>query len=236
MVKFFIIIGLLLFLGSGCTDQVEERFNNTATTIYFNLSGAQADSIVYSFAKVVENSHVIEVPVEIAGYPADYDRHFRVAVDETLSTAKVGLHYDALEESYVLPKGTFTTKVPVTVYSTDKLLDSVAVSIALQIVAKDEFPNDFSKRHQALIKVSNMLEKPGMWDLVYGKKYFGTWSKTKYRLIFQVCGVEELPAYNGPNRYLLKGYGMKMQNYFKENYPVYDENGQVIESDWAIIF
>lgn len=41
MVKFFIIIGLLLFLGSGCTDQVEERFNNTATTIYFNLSGAR---------------------------------------------------------------------------------------------------------------------------------------------------------------------------------------------------
>ena len=81
-----------------------------------------------------------------------------------------------------------------------------------------------------------MLEKPGMWDLVYGKKYFGTWSKTKYKLILQVCGVEELPAYNGPNRYLLKGYGMKMQNYFKENYPVYDENGQVIESDWAIIF
>ena len=236
MKKFVTIIGLLFFLGSGCADQGEEMFDSTATTIYFDLSGAQADSIVYSFAKTVETSHVIEVPVEIAGYPADHDRYFRVVVDEALSTAKASIHYKALEDLYVLPKGTFTANVPVTVYSTDKLLDSVAVSIALQIVANDDFPNDFAKSQQALIKVSNMLEKPSMWDMVYGRKYFGTWSKTKYKLILQICGIEELPVYNGPNRYRLKGYGMKMQNYFREHYPVYDENEQVIEPDWTIIF
>lgn len=153
MEKFIIIIGLLLFLGSGCANSREEMFDNTATTIYFDLSGAQTDSIVYSFAKTVENSHVIEVPVEIAGYPAGHDRYFRVEVDETLSTAKVGTHYEALEDLYVLSKGSFTTSVPVMVYCTDKLLDSVAVSIALQIVTNDDFPNGFAKRQQALIKV-----------------------------------------------------------------------------------
>lgn len=236
MEKFLIIIGLLFSLASGCADHGEETFDSSATMIYFDLSGSQEDSIVYSFAKTVEMTHVIEVPVEIAGYPADYDRHFQVVANESLSTAKAGTHYKALEDSYVLPKGAFTTNVPITVYGADKLLDSVAVSIALQIVANEDFPNSFTKRQQALIKVSNMLEKPQMWDLIYGRKYFGTWSKTKYKLILQVCEIEELPVYNGPNRYLLKGYGMKMQNYFKEHYPVYDEDGVIIEPNWNIIF
>lgn len=235
MERYIVIIGLLLAFALGCSEAEDKMFDDTAT-IYFDLSGNELDSIVYSFAKTTDTMHVVEVPLEIAGYAADYDRHFEVVVDETVSTAEVGKHFKALETSYVLPKGEFTTKLPVTVYSMDKLLDSVVVDIVLKIVLNDDFPNQLFNRQQACIKVSNMLQKPAIWDLIYGRKYFGTYSKTKYKLILQVCGIDELPAYSGTNRYLLKGYGMKMQNYFRENYPVYDENRQIIDPNWNIIF
>lgn len=232
------ILYLSVFLavfGVACSTSDESMYEGSSS-IYFDLSGNEIDSIVYSFAKTTDTSHIIEIPLEIAGYAVDYDREFLVVVDKDLSTAEEGKHFEALNSSYILPKDEFTTVLPLTVYSTDKLLDSVVVDVVLRLVPNDDFPNNFSDRQLARIRVSNMLSKPSMWDVVYGRKYFGTWSKTKYKLILQICEIDDLPPYNGPNRYLLKGYGMKMQNYFRENYPVYDENNQIIDPNWTIIF
>ena len=230
----YIIISFCFALLAACSDN--EKMYDGSTAIYFNLSGNEVDSIVWSFAKTTDTLHVIDIPLEITGYPADYDRYFQIVVDKDLSTAEEGKHFQTLDNSYLLPSDEFAVNLPLTVYSTDKLLDSVTVDIVLRVIPNSDFPNTFSDRQSARVRLSNMLTKPAMWDNVYGRKYFGTWSKTKYKLILQVCEIDELPVYNGPNRYLLKGYGMKMQNYFRENYPVYDENNQIIDPNWTITF
>lgn len=224
-----------LFALNGCS-QSDEQFYHDSATIYFDLSGASRDSIVYSFAKTTAKEHVVEIPLEIAGYSSDADRIFRVVVDAQSSTAKEELHYKPLDEHYVLPAGSFRTVLPVTVYSADPLLEEKAVDIRLKIVPTDDFQNEMADRQQARIRVSNMLEKPRLWDNVYGPKHFGPYSKVKYKLILEVCGIDEIPAWGSSNRQLLVGYGFLMQNYFLENYPVYDENGQVIEYNWNISY
>lgn len=226
---------LLLFCLVACNETQEKFFDDTAT-LYFNLSEIQKDSIIWSFAKTIDQEHVVEIPLEIAGYKTDYDRYYKVRVNEELTTAKPGIHYKTLADNYVLPRESFTAVLPVTVYCKDLLLDSVAVGLQIDIVPSDDFANITLDRQTVRISVSNFLQKPSMWDNVYGRKYFGTYSKMKHKLILQVCHLEDLPPYGSATRNSLVGYGMVMKNYFEENYPVYDENNQIIEPNWNITY
>ena len=235
MKNYYFILGLMILCWQGCSNEEEKLFSDTAT-IYFDLSDSQLEGIVYSFAKTTATEHVVEVPVEIAGYASDHDRKFLVKVDPERSTAVEGKHYKALEAYYTLPPGEFATSVPVTVMSEDRLLDSVEVCLTLQLLPEGDFVNRRSDRQEAEIRISNILQKPAIWDQVYGRKYFGPYSRTKYKLILEVCKIDELPAWGHANRYKLMGLGMAMQNYFTENYPVYDENGKIIEPNWTITY
>lgn len=229
-------MALLLLFGLISCEKSQEKFFDDTATIYFNLSGVQKDSIVWSFARTIAQEHVVEIPLEIAGYTTGYDRSFKVRVNEELTTAKAGIHYKPLADSYTLPRESFTAVLPVTVYCKDLLLDSVAVGLQIDIVPSDDFANATLDRQTVRISVSNFLQKPSMWDAVYGRKYFGTYSKVKHKLILQVCRLEELPPYGTATRNKLVGYGMVMKNYFEENYPVYDENHQIIEPNWSITY
>lgn len=220
---------------ASCSDSNEKFYSDTAT-LYFNLSGSQVDSIVYSFAKTTAKMHIVEIPVEIAGYKTDYDRHYKVVVDESRTTAKKGLHYEALEEYYTLEAGRFKDSLPIVVYATDRLLDSVEVYLQVRIEPTDDFSHLTLDRQTARVKVSNMLQKPSIWNGVYGPKYFGPYSRVKHKLILEVCQVEDLPAWGAANRQLMMAMGWRMQTYFRENYPVYDENNQVIEYSWPISY
>lgn len=219
----------------GCSDSNEKFFNDTAS-LYFDLTGSSVDSIVYSFAKTTATEHIVEIPVEIAGYQTDYDRKYKVVVDESRTTAKEGVHYKALDEYYVLPAASFTATLPVTIYATDRLLDTVQVYLQLKIEPTEDFGNVTLDRQQARIQVSNMLQKPSIWDQVYGPKYFGPYSRTKYKLILEVCQVDDLPQWGSANRQKMMAMGWLMQSYFKDHYPVYDENNQVIEYSWPISY
>lgn len=230
------MIGMLLLVMAACESGQEKFFDDTAS-IYFNLSDTQKDSITWSFAKTVAQEHMVEIPLEIAGYSTDYDRKYKVEVDEGRTTAKAGLHYKALEEEYVFPKGSFKANFPLVVYCKDLLLDSVAVCVQINLIPSEDFGNITADRQTVKVCVSNFLQKPSMWDNVYGKKYFGpAYSRVKHKLILQVCKLDDLPAYNSSTRNLLVGYGMVMKNYFEENYPVYDENSQIIEPNWTITY
>lgn len=225
--------GVFLVFGVACSQENEKMFDDQPT-IYFNLKGVETDSILYSFAKTTAKEHVVEVPIEIAGYSAGRDRRFKIVADEKRTTAKPEKHFKALEEYYVLPAGKFTTKVPVTFYCTDPLLDSVAVDLYLQILPTEDFGNGLADRQEARIQVSNLLLMPKIWN-AWWKRYFGPYSKTKHKLILEICKIDEIPDTNDGERFKWQGYGLTMLNYFKENYPVYDENGQIIEG-WTVTY
>ena len=226
---------LWIILAAAC-DSTQEKFFDDTASIYFDLADSQKDSISWSFAKTTDEEHVVKIPLEIAGYAVAYDRKYKVKVDESRTTAKEGLHYKALEDEYVLPRDSFVSVLPVTVYCKDLLLDSVAVALQINLVPTEDFANETLDRQTVRICVSNFLQKPSLWDMIYGRKYFGPYSKVKHKLILQVCQLKDLPPYGSDTRNLLVGYGMVMKNYFEENYPVYDEKNQIIEPNWNITY
>ena len=225
-------IGLSLV---ACQTNDEKLFSDSSS-IYFDLNGVDKDSIVWTFAKTTDVEHVLEIPLEIAGYQANHDRTFKVKVNHELTTAQEGLHYKAIQEEQILPKNSFTTVLPITLYYKDKTLDNQSVSLQLDIIPNENFRNETIDRQTVCIKISNYLPKPKYWDMIYGPNYFGEYSKVKHKLILSVCGLDELPRYKYENRKALCGYGYVMKNYFETNYPVYDENNQIIEYNWDISF
>lgn len=228
-----LITVLLITIVSSCNTE-EEKFFNDQPTIYFKISETQRDSILLSFAKTTAKEMIYEIPVEIAGYAATNQRKFKVAVDEKITTATVGTHYKALEAEYTIEPNAFTGKIPVTFYCTDATLDEKFVHLALRIVPTDDFGCGMADRQLCKLSVSNILLKPGSWD-GWWSRYFGVYSKVKHKIILEQCNISEIPdSPEGNKRYRWQGYGNVVLNYCKENYPVYNENNQIIEPNWVV--
>lgn len=219
----------MALLAYGCDDNYEKMYNGE-TTLYLNLSETQLDSMAYSFVGTVENKIVVDIPVEITGYAASYDRSFYLKVDASKSTAVAGKHYEPLKEEYVLEKDKYTVNVPVTLlYSGD--LDSVIVRLALELQPGKDFTPGISYRQEALISFSNLVPTIKLWSAIY-QSYFGDYSKVKHRYMLSELKLKELEDsvdfYYSMDRKLWAAYGLHMNNFFAEH-QIYDEYNRLIE-------
>ena len=120
--------------------------------------------------------------------------------------------------------------VPVIIYNTDKSLENRQVVIALALKSSEELELGITERLSCRLIVSNMLSKPSYWEQTI-KYDFGDYSRRKHEL----CILElkrdfpvEASEYSN-ERTMWQVYGAYMSDYFKENYPVKDENDVVIE-------
>lgn len=103
-IKILYAIGFWCILSVACQENEMTDFENDGA-VYFQLNATYwaevADSIVYSFAGKDVTECTVNLQVDLMGMAVDRDREVRLAIDPELTTAEEGLHYRALETSYV---------------------------------------------------------------------------------------------------------------------------------------
>lgn len=219
----------------GCQDNADYPFKGK-DAVYFQLQTDDyywtqtLDSMVYTFAGKGVDEDTLWVRVNLQGDTVSYARKIFVVADEEKTTAEAGLHYEALKPAYELPAHAVYTRIPVIIYNKDKELEKKQVTIALALKASDDLELGITDRRTCRLLVSNKLGMPVYWEGTISYD-FGEYSRKKHEL----CILElkrDFPSEKseyGAESQMWDVYGAYMSDWFEKNYPVYDENGKVIE-------
>lgn len=232
-----IFYSILFFCGllTGCQENEMIGFEKDGA-VYFQLTATDwtnmGDSVMYSFAGKDISEYTVNLQVDLMGTAVDKEREVRVSVDPELTTAEEGLHYKALETSYVLPAGAYTMQIPVTILGTDPRMESQAFQLAIRLEPSDDLGLGLSQRTLARIQFSAMLTKPYYWDATYD---WGEYSKVKHEKMIEMFGIDFPTTYEEywEDYEIWDAYANVLSQWFDENYPVYDENGNPIDP-WFI--
>ncbi|HET7899087.1 MAG TPA: DUF4843 domain-containing protein [Flavisolibacter sp.] len=196
--------------------------------IYFAAGG---DSLQYTFAKYPSRlSDTLKIAVTVLGNPTGADR--TITVEKLVSpdfNAVEGVHYKLLPP-YTMPAGKVSTNIPVIIYRTPDL-DNIVATFMLQVKENETFQSGISAKTAIKVKVG-YLQKPSTWGDLTGIQWagysanFGTWTKTKYKVILQALydpgsdtTVTEFPysRFTPPASYIQ--YLQLVKNYIRTKYP-----------------
>ena len=208
----------------------EDLIFDSKPGLYFALED-DIDSLTYSLLGNISDKDTVRIPVKIMGNALNYDGNFRVQVVASGTTAQVGQHYTALNDSYVFEAGKFMQDFEIEVSKSDPDLETQSKSITLQILESDDFSVGYTKSSVLKLIITNQIIKPSYWAMPMAL-YFGEYSKVKHNIIIKILG-HDFPltfsqAINPPYSF---GYwsvaGRATCQYVIEN-DVYDENGNKI--------
>ena len=203
---------IFVFSFWGCDEEEIETFSSDDAGIYFQrvssyVSGGTteyyADSLVYSFASADADtkSTTLSATVRTMGKVVDYDRPFKVVVDEEGTTAVEGVHYVIDLDTLVIPAGKSSVNVRLIFNRTEDLLEKT-VRLALRLEDNEYFKCYFPEYKNTnsytatgdmihgtlyVFSVSEMYTEPWYWS--FGINYFGSWTSKKYVIVNQVCGL-----------------------------------------------
>lgn len=241
-----ILSALALLAAASCQQNSYEGFQNKGA-VYFQTNETnwtKVDSVInYSFVGKTDDHDTIWLTVDLMGDPSAADRHFRLATTAG-NEATAGTDFEALKSEYTIKAGELQTRVPVVVCRTAALAEH-SIRLALSLEPTDELDLGLAGRTRLSIVLSDFLQEPVWWNTPYdpyvGTEYegqylvkaadsYGPYSRRKHELCIQVLG-KDFP--DDVMTFLYDDYwaaAMKhMSEYFEENYPVTDENGEVIE-------
>lgn len=241
MKKIFISIPVLagLFFYIACSPKKPAVFEQKSG-IYF---GATTDSLLYSFAKYPKRmTDTLHIPVKMLGDAPSTDKTFNIeTVNVTGKAAVAGVHFKLLNP-YTMPAGQLATTIPVVVYRTPDM-DTTVFSFKLQLQANEDFETGMTTKSTYLVNVA-YLQKPANWGTSTGlvwwagnKSNFGTWTRTKYKLILDALydpehdtTVTEFPFGTGTNALPIGAlYLQTVKNYIRINYPAnYGGTGNIL--------
>lgn len=196
--------------------------------VYFNT---KADSTFYSFAKYPNRAvDTLKIPVMVLGDAKGEDREITVEkITWPDVNAVEGIHYKLLPP-YKMPAGKISTEIPVVVYRTGDL-ESMAVTIGLQLKANNKFDLGITTRTTLKVKLT-YLQKPPTWGELGGSYWagfstnLGTWTKTKYKVVLAALydpvsdtTVTEFPYLRFGAPAISIQYLQIVKNYIRTNYP-----------------
>ena len=198
-VYYILLLGIIFLSMFACSEAGKEmfegpnsicfRFPTTSEDIeeYRKLDSSlifREDTVVYSFAFDMEaTEREICIPVQIAGFATEYDRKYKVTVEEYNGT-QADVHYEAISEEQILGAGKTTDSLRVKFFRRD--MDKVARKIGLRIKTGGDFVEGTQERLFFAVQVSDILEKPSWWD--QWSDCFGTYHPIKYREWIKLYG------------------------------------------------
>ncbi len=205
MKKYILYLFLLVLFSSACKKDEQMQFqadDNIYLDYYTSRGELDTTSITYSFAYTPGLARdTLWIPVKISGKRSSADRRFALQAIDSLSTATSDLHYEPLQEFYILPADSGSTYVPLILKNTDPELSSKSVSIALTLKPTSDFGTDLPK--DLLIKrftFSNRLERPFWW--MFWEANLGEYSRIKHQLFLIASGTRDLVDMSKPDAYL----------------------------------
>ena len=181
-----IAICLPVLIFSAC-KKAELKVYNSPASVYFDFSGNQRDSLIYTFAfEPSRAADTIYLPVRLSGIRVPEDRRFIVKIDPSAdsTTAEALKHYQPLDSFYILKGNTGVTRVPLIIYNSDSLLQSKSVQIKFKLYPTADLDTNLNKLTRGKLVFSSKLERPDWWGMWMGD-YF---SQTKFRLFIITTG------------------------------------------------
>lgn len=235
----------VLFLSS-CKENEYEGFESEGS-VYFQTNSINWTIVNagtnYSFAGKKIDKDTVWIQVNLLGTPVDYDRQFAIAENGD-NTAIAGTHYEAFKNSYILKAGEMTTRVPIVIYNSDDIKTKL-VHLSFSLVPTKDLGLGLQGRTDFYIDITSFLNKPSYWDepwdmyegtewegyyVICAADYWGPYSRVKHELCLELLGKDFpdnlLTLLSDEYWTAARSY---MSQYFMENYPVYDENGEIIE-------
>lgn len=184
-INFLVLLGLL-FGAIACQKDKLLTYEHPAN-VYLELSSAQKDSIVYTFAyDMTKAVDTVFIPVRLMGHRVDSERFYQAFIEQDSSTAQEDVHYKALEESYSLGAGEGKTSLPLIVYNTADL-ESQPVNMVIKLKSSEDFGVENDKIIRAYVVLSAQLEQPAWWSM-----WMGAYSRVKHQLFLLVTDQREL--------------------------------------------
>lgn len=153
------------------------------------------------FGTILQDTLTVEIKVMIIGEEKDYPRPFKVVVNPDSTTAKEGVHYQALDDEYILKANSSYAYVPITVYRQPEM-QTDTVMLGVKLVANEHFSltfDEFDKMEKFTtgdvvyesfdatmhkILMTDIMVEPKMWS----KFEFGKFSPQKLNLMCQKLG------------------------------------------------
>jgi hypothetical protein len=238
----FLLIAMALF--GSCKKENISTYKGS-TSVYFTnnyRNSVDSGTVTFSYSLADVKDLVVSIPVSVMGLSANTDRLVNVVVLDS-STARAGVHYDLLPETFKVRQGRMVDTLKIKVRRTPDL-QSAPVSILLQLQANEHFTTDmqnlitnkltgssFSFINYRLM-VNDVLSKPRFWLV----SSMGNFSRKKVYLTAAVLGLQLQDMFdillNNPNS--LSGpsqsfWGRSMQIYLNQQKaagtPVLDEDG-----------
>lgn len=225
-----VLFGAVLLAFTACKPDAPSLFS-APDGIYFN---APTDSLFYTFAKYPNRLvDTIKVPVSVLGKPVEQDREITIeSISGAEANAVEGTHYK-LVTPFKIPANSTTAILPVIVFRTADL-DREAAVVKLQLKANSHFELGITSKSSIKIKVG-YLQKPPTWGDPTGLPWagystnFGTWTKTKYKLILDALydpvsdtTISEFPIgtrFVGQYPPAYNQYLQVVKNYIRTKYP-----------------
>ncbi|WP_207534195.1 DUF4843 domain-containing protein [Desertivirga arenae] len=184
MKAYIYLIMTVLFLAS-CEKAEELKYSHSANIFFQFNSGADRDSMVYTFAyRPTIPQDTVWLLVRLTGTRTATDRYFTARIEKDSSTAQEGLHYEPLKEQYAIPADRGWTYIPFVVYNKDKQLENRSVSAIIKLNPSEDFGIENPSIIRAKVVFSSKLEKPSWWDMWLG----GYYSRTKHELFILTTG------------------------------------------------
>ena len=171
IINFFAIGVVALSLTACSNDEYKGEYSKDGAyeggnQVYFDLTNASDTLYNYSFGTqpVSVTTETVTVKVKLAGVRKSQDQHYKVVVDPS-STAKSGVHYEAINSDQVIPADSLASSFRVVLLRqnlSDTRNDSIR--LVLRLEATDDLGVRFPNAIKRTITFDNVLEKPYWWD------------------------------------------------------------------------
>ncbi len=241
---FILLLGIVFY---SCSENERLIYSEGMHDIYYSDVTKDKDSIFVSLL-TAEQELTTTINVKLLGDTLRVPEKFKLEVIPEKTTAKEGVHYQKLPETYEFPAGVFEYKMPVTLIKGDEGITKAPVILALRLVPVAGLGIAYENRSVVRLIISDMLRKPE-GDAYYEDMgafvgLFGEYSRKKHTMIIELTGHDfwdlgygDRPDYNDDYKiYYESGYytpyARKLYKIITEN-RIEDENGKVMQG-WMV--
>ena len=209
---------------AGCSYKESFPYNGDS------LVNFKTDSLYFSFGELpfsVTDTTLL-IGVEIIGSPADYDRMFNIALDNSRTTARLHEHYDELRMEGTIPSGASAGTVALTIHRLSLQSDSV-FTVVLDMLPGEDFRLGAVEDRSVAVSFTNRLDLPEWWSML--SKWLGEYNPRKYQKFIELWGGAITRTDINEMKYTILRTFKKVKEYFGDH-PEFDVSFPDV--DWPV--